>query len=432
MMNQIKMIKGNIIDCDKDFSLRISEKSYLLWNEEGIIGRYTEEELPDSYRHLPLIDYKDNLILPGMTDLHIHAPQYAFRGVGADLELLDWLNCYTFLEEAKYKNENYARDAYRRFVKDLKASFTCRACIFATIHLPATKILMDFLEESGLITMVGKVNMDRNCMEELREKDAKTSVEDTERWIEDCKKRYKNTRAIITPRFIPSCSDGLIRGLAGLRKRSKAPAQTHLSENPAEVSWVAELCPDSDFYLDAYDKRGLLEGSEKNSVIMAHCVYSGEEEIEMLREKKIFVAHCPQSNTNLSSGIAPVREFLNRGIKIGLGSDIAAGHSISLLRIAAEAIAVSKLRWRILDPALKPLGIEEAFYILTRGGGEFFGKVGAFEEGFAADILVLDDEEIRVKEYDSPKQRLERVIYLSENIKLRDKYIAGRKIDLAS
>ena len=119
--------------------------------------------LPAQYAALPLLDYTGKLILPGMTDLHVHAPQFAFRGLGMDLELLEWLNTYTFPEEAKYADLDYADRAYSSFVEHLRRSTTTRAAIFATIHPPATRLLMEKLESSGLITCVGKVNMNRNC-----------------------------------------------------------------------------------------------------------------------------------------------------------------------------------------------------------------------------------------------------------------------------
>ena len=124
---------------------------------------------------------------------------------------------------------------------------------------------------------------------------------------------------------------------------------------------------------------------------MAHCVYSGEEETVLMKEQGVFVAHCPQSNTNLSSGIAPVRSYLDQGLHVGLGTDIAGGHSLSMLRAIADAIQVSKLRWRLVDDSLKALKFEEAFYLATMGGGEFFGKAGSFLKDYEFDAVILDD-----------------------------------------
>lgn len=420
------IIKGNLIDCAADCSLRIIKNGYLVL-ENGIIkGVYENDRLPDTYKNDEITDYKDALIIPGLTDLHIHAPQFTFRGLGMDLELLDWLNTYTFVEESKYNNINYAKKAYEIFVNKLKQSFTTRACIFATIHNDATLALMDLLEESGLITMVGKVNMDRNSPDYLIEKTV-ASVTNTKNWLNKAIKKYKRTMPIITPRFIPSCTDELMLKLGDIIKDGDYHVQSHLSENPSEVAWVKELCPESSCYLDAYQKRNVLS-AKNNRAIMAHCVYSDDKEIEILKENKIYVAHCPQSNVNLSSGIAPVRKFMQNGISIGLGSDIAAGYSLSILRIAAEAVGASKLYFRYIDNKAKPLSSAEAFYLATRGGGSYFGKVGAFEESYDADLVVINDDSLRTLNDDDLKKRIERVVYLSEECCIIAKYVKGTRI----
>lgn len=421
----LKILKGHLIDTTSDSKFRIMENGYLVIEGGRIVGRF--QDLPDIYANISVLDYGDRLLIPGLTDLHIHAPQFTFRSNGMDLELLDWLNTHTFPEESKYRDITYASLCYAHFVRELKESMTTRACIFATLHLHATLLLMQMLEDSGLITFVGKVNMDRNSPDYLVEESAKKSLEDTLLWLERCK-GLNNTKPIVTPRFIPSCSDELMRGLADIAKKHRLGMQSHLSENPKEVEWVASLCPDSKFYLDAYEKRGHLSEEQKKSVIMAHCVYSGEREMQMLKDREVFVAHCPQSNTGLSSGIAPIRAFLNRGIRVGLGSDIAGGHSISMLRIAADAVDVSKLRWRLVDAKLKPLTVAESFALATRGGGAYFGKVGAFDAGFEADVVVLDDAAIRSVVARSLEDRIERAVYLSENCKVTTKYVRGVEI----
>ena len=155
--------------------------------------------LPDAYRDLPLLDFGDQLILPGLVDLHLHGPQFAYRGLGMDLELLDWSHTHTFPEEAKFQDLAYAEPAYRQFTHALKHSFTTRAAIFATAHTEATPLLMDLLDESGLITYVGRVNMDRDCPEPLRESDPKAALEETRRWLDAVQGRYHRTRPILTP-----------------------------------------------------------------------------------------------------------------------------------------------------------------------------------------------------------------------------------------
>ena len=161
---------------------------------------------------------------------------------------------------------------------------------------------------------------------------------------------------------------------------------------------------------------------------MAHCVYSSDAELSLMKERGVFIAHCPKSNTNLSSGIAPTRRYIEEGLHIGLGTDIAGGHSLSMLRAIADAIQVSKLRWRLVDDSLKPLSLEEAFYMATMGGGAFFGKVGTFAEGYEFDALILDDSKLRHPQPLTARERLERLIYLSDDSCITGKYISGNKI----
>lgn len=418
-------LKGNIcFSLDKN-KLSVQEQSYLVCQNGVCAGVF--KELPESFHGIPVRDSGDALIIPGLSDIHLHAPQYSFRGMGMDLELLDWLNTITFPEEAKYADLDYARKAYSIFAEDLKKSPTTRACIFGTLHVEATELLMDLLEETGLKTLVGKVNMDRNGPAVLQEKSAEESAASTVHWLSDTVGKYQNTRPILTPRFTPSCSDELMKKLAEIQKEYHLPVQSHLSENMGEISWVQELCPETSFYGEAYDQFGLF-GGEGCPAVMAHCVHSPQAEIELMKKRGVYIAHCPQSNTNLSSGIAPIREYLDKGLHVGLGTDIAGGHSLSMLRAIADAVQVSKLRWRLVDDRLKALTFEEAFYLATMGGGEFFGKVGSFQKDYAFDAVILDDSFYRHPHPLSVRDRLERLIYLSDDRCIKGKYVSGREL----
>ena len=189
---------------------------------------------------------------------------------------------------------------------------------------------------------------------------------------------------------------------------------------------MRELCPWAESYGHAYDHFGLFGGEAKT--IMAHCVWSQGKELDLMEERGVYIAHCPQSNVNLSSGIAPVREYLNRGMNIGLGTDVAGGSGESIFRAMADAIQVSKLRWRLVDESLKPLTIEEAFYLGTKGGGSFFGRVGSFEVGYEMDAVVLDDGYLMHPQELTVKERLERLIYLGDERSITAKYAAGAAI----
>lgn len=419
------VLAGNVCYSANPQEVSCTERGYVVCVDGKSAGVFSE--LPERYAALPLVDCGDQLIIPGMSDIHIHAPQYAFRGLGMDLELLDWLNTHTFPEEAHYADLGYAGRAYDIFADDLRRSATTRAVVFGTMHVPATELLMDKLEVAGLSTYVGKVNMDRNGGKDLEEKTAQSAA-DTRAWLADVAGRYDHTAPIITPRFTPSVTDELMAELADIARERDLPVQSHLSENPSECGWVKELCPWSTCYGDAYDHFGML-GSR---TVMAHCIYSDETETKLLRRTGTYVAHCPQSNAQLSSGIAPIRRYMDLGMNVGLGTDVAGGANLSMFRCMADAVAVSKLRWRLVDQSLAPLTTQEALWLATVGGGSFFGKVGSFEAGYEFDALVLDDSAIRTPRDLSVWERVERYVYLAEEGGcITRKYVSGRRIDLA-
>ena len=418
------VIKGDLCFSRTMDELVCMENSFLVVEGGRAAGMF--RTLPERYAALPVLDYTGKLVLPGMTDLHVHAPQFAFRGLGMDMELLEWLNTYTFPEESKYKELDYAGRAYGSFVNHLLRSTTTRAAIFATIHVPATELLMQKLEDAGLSCYVGKVNMNRNSPVYLREISTNQALRDTEKWICETKDRYTRVRPILTPRFIPSCTDDLMYGLARLREKYALPVQSHLSENYSEIAWIRELCPRSKNYGDAYAQFDLFGG--RYPCIMAHCVHSDEAEQALMKENGVFIAHSPESNMNLASGVAPVNKFLDNGLRVGLATDVAGGSHESMLRAMTHAIQASKLRWRLYDQDVKPLSFDRAFYLATMGGGAFFGSVGSFLDGYEFDAVVLDDAPLDHPQALSVRARLERAAYLADDRNLTAKFVAGEKI----
>ena len=415
------VLRGNIIYSEDKDRLSVTENGYAVC--VGGVSKGVFETLPEEYAGLETVDCGGKLIVPGFVDLHVHAPQYGFRSVGMDCELLEWLNRHAFPEESKFSDTGYAAEAYKIFVDDLVSGFTSRACVFGTLHREATAVLAGLIEKSGLKAMVGKVNMDRNSPDYLREKSWRESVSRTEEYIDELK-GFKNVRPIITPRFVPSCTDELMEGLKGIIEKTGLPVQSHLSENPEEIAWVKELCPDCPTYGDVYDKYGMLSASS----IMAHCVHLTEREINLLKDRGAFVAHCPESNMNLASGIAPVSRLLHEGINVGLGSDVAGGTTLSIPAAMTLAVQNSKIYWRYIDNKYPPLRLENVFYLATEGGGKFFGKAGSFKNGYEFDALVLDDSNIKTTVDFSVRERLERLIYLGGRSNIVSKYVSGVKI----
>lgn len=419
------VLKGDVCFSETKDRLATHRASYVVC-EDGVC-RGVFAVLPEKYKNLPLTDCGNCLILPGMCDLHVHAPQFAYRGLGMDLELLDWLYKYAFPEETKYRDTDYARRAYGVFSDHMKHSATTRAVIFATVHREATEILMEQLDAVGLPCFVGKLNMDRDCPDDLRERDAAFSAAETERWILESRAKFTTVKPMITPRFLPSCTDGCLEKIGRLAAKYNVPVQSHLSENPSEIEYVQSLFPDTKFYAEGYDKYGLFG---QTPTVMAHCVYSTDAEIALMKQNNVFIAHCPASNINVCSGIAPMRKYIDAGLRVGLATDVAGGETESMFRAVMHAIQSSNMYWRLVDQTKKPLSFDEGFWLGTAAGGAFFGKVGTFLDGYEFDAVVLDDSECCDGRVDfTLHQRLERAVYLGADSRgIRAKYAKGNKI----
>lgn len=417
----ITILKGNIIHTPDRSKLSCHPNSYLVAEDNQIAGIF--RELPEKYADVPVSDYGDRLIIPGLCDMHVHAPQFVYRGLGLDLQLMDWLNKYAFPTEARFADENYARIYYKAFADEMAKSGTTRAVVFGTLHVPATEILMEELNERGVAAFVGKVNMDTLSPDYLCET-AEQSLLDTERWIVETADRYPLVRPAITPRFIPTCSTEVLEGLGRLAEKYKVPVHSHISEDLGEMSVVRERYPDIPTDGEVYDRFGLLGGR----TVMAHFLYPTKEEMELVAGRGVTIVHCPQSHGNVAAGFSPLRKMLKAGVKVALGSDIAGGCSIGILRAMSDAIYMSKLQWLLSGKQDMFLSVAEAFYLGTMGGGQFFGKVGCFEPGYEFDAVVIDDASLNVPaDRLTLEERVERVIHLGDDRNVIGRYVAGVK-----
>ena len=412
------ILKGQILYAPTPETLVARPDAFLVAEEGIVTGVY--DSLPGGCAGARVLDCGDRLIVPGFNDLHVHAPQLPNRGLGMDKELLPWLNAYTFPEEAKYRDEGYARRVYGRFVRELWRVGTTRAAVFATLHAPTARILAELMAEAGLGGFVGKVNMDRNGPPDLMETTGE-SLAGTERFVASFGEAVGRVRPILTPRFVPACTEALMRGLGRMAEERGLPVQSHLSESAGEVDWVRELHPDLRDYASVYDAFGLFG---QTPTVMAHCVHVTDDEIARIKRRGVYVAHCPVSNLNLASGIAPVRRFFDEGLNLGLGSDVSGGHRLSMTDVMASAVASSKMRWKYVDGAA-PLTVAEVFHLATKGGGAFFGRVGSFEPGYAMDCLVVDDARLADETPRSLEERLERFIYLGDDREIAARYVDG-------
>ena len=416
-------LKGDIVYSKNLNELIEKKNNYLICIDGKCAGIY--KNLPAKYKNIKVIDYSNKLIIPGLVDMHLHPSQYSFIGLHMDMQLIDWLNKCTFIEEAKFKNLKYAKTAYDIFIDNFKKSATTRFCMFATIHYDSTLYLMRQLEKIGFKGFVGKVNMDRNTTRFLKE-NTNDSIKKTIKLIE-ATKDFKNIKPIVTPRFIPSCSDKLLKELSEIAKNYNIPIQSHLSENIKEIKWVKKLVKNASSYEEAYYNYGLL-GNYTNTV-MAHYIWPDETTLKLMKNNKVFIAHCPSSNRNISSGVAPIKKYLEYGINVGLATDISAGSNLSMFKCIEDAITSSKIRSLLIDNNYKYLKFSEAFYLATIGGGKFFGKVGSFEKDYELDALVIDDKSLKTTLMSKLKlkERLERIVYYN-NQKIVAKYINGKKV----
>lgn len=413
------ILKGNFIWMPAMDRLEVRENAWLVTSGETVVGIY--DQLPPEYAGQPAEDWSGKVIIPAFNDLHIHAPQFLNRGIGYDTRLLDWLDTYTFPLEARFRDLDFARRAWKVLLNRLWAAGTMRFSAFATIHKEAAWALMELTEQSGLRGLVGKVNMDRNSADNLREETA-VSLADTEELICRSRAELKHVGFILTPRFVPSTTGALMDGLGQLGERYDLPVQSHLSENPSEVEWVRQLHPDIPTYTQVYENFGLLR---KDKTIMAHAIYLSDGEKELLREKGVTLAHCPCSNVNLSSGVMPLRRNLEEGLRCCVASDVAGGHTAAMNRSVAAATALSKVNW-LSHPEEAHLTLTESFYLATRGSGAFLGQVGSFEPGFQFDALVLspaDPAEDLLER--TPVERLEQFLCDGDDRDIAARYCGG-------
>lgn len=416
-----KIYKAHILFTKERSHFEVLENGYVAV-EDGCVTGVSANLADLDGQNAEVIDFGNCLLIPAMNDMHVHAPQVHNQAVAMDLELLPWLQSYTFPEEAKFADIHYAERMYRRFLHTQWLFGTMRSVVFGTIHTESTRLLMKLYQEAGMGALVGKVAMNRHCPENLSE-DVDAAIAGNEQLIAEFNQPNALVRPIITPRFVPSCTPELLKACGKLAAQYQLPVQSHLSENTSEIAWVAELEPESLNYGDAYNRYGLFG---QTPTIMAHCVWTHGSELELMKRNGVMVAHCPTSNFNIASGMAPIRMFLEEGLRVGLGSDISGGHDLNMFRMLVYAIQVSKIQYQ-QDHSKPFLTLSEIFWIATKSAGSFFGKVGSFEPGYEFDALVIDDSVLHPSEY-SLLHRLERFIYVGDDRQIVHRFCRGEEV----
>jgi len=335
---------------------------------------------------------KRGFLVPGFCDVHTHAPQFKFAGLGYDMQLLQWLETYTFPNEAEWKDAEKAKLVAGNAVRRTLANGTTSACWFATIHTDAALLLAEIAHAAGQRAFVGKVNMDRNCPDFYVESTV-DSLAETERFVEAMLKIPDSTPTprpmpVITPRFVPTCTADLMTGLATIAAKHDLLIQSHVSENQGEIEWVKDLHPEASSYTGVYDMMGLLTAK----TVLAHGVHLGADERKLLASRQAVVAHCAMSNMQLRSGMCDVRQLLDDGVPVALGTDVSGGASPSMLTAIREACKVSNMVSATRTGGT-PLNYSEAFFLATVGGARALstpGLTGDFSLGADFDAVVVD------------------------------------------
>ncbi|MFC4346377.1 guanine deaminase [Kordiimonas lipolytica] len=327
-----------------------------------------------------IVDHSGSLIMPGFIDTHIHFPQLDMIASFGE-KLLDWLERYTFPEEAKFADPAHAEECANFFLEELLRNGTTSALVYGTVHKESIDALFGAAYKRGMRIVAGKALMDRNVPEAVRDT-AESGDLDSRELIEKWHGKGRLGYAV-TPRFAPACSDDqLTRAGKLLAEIPDLLMHTHMAENTSEMDWVKTLYPDAKDYLDVYAKFGLLTDRS----VFAHCIHTGGEVFQRMAEHGAAVSHCPTSNLFLGSGLFNLREAEKYGVKVGLGTDVGAGTSFSMLQTLNEAYKVSHLKGHALDPY-------KSFFLATLGGARALNmadKVGNFEDGKEADFIVLD------------------------------------------
>ncbi|KAH8601657.1 hypothetical protein B0O99DRAFT_607086 [Bisporella sp. PMI_857] len=292
--------------------------------------------------------------------------------------------------ESSLASESRAKTVYSRVIQRTLSHGTTTASYYATISVPSTNLLADLCLSFGQRAFIGRVCMDTMSPDYYRDESAASALADTKATISHISK-IDPTNAlitpIITPRFAPSCSSALMHSLGALHKETNLPVQTHISENKKEIELVKELFPQHESYTHVYDDHGLL-GSK---TILAHAIHLSEEEVNLIKKREGKISHCPASNSAITSGTAKVRMLLEKGIEIGLGTDMSGGYSPSILEAVRQALLVSRHVAMEGDDNAK-LSIEEVLYLSTKGGAKVIGlddKIGAFGLGMEWDAQLI-------------------------------------------
>ena len=427
----ITVVRGRVLDIQKTVSQAQDIIDQVRYIEDGVLIAKQGQirwfgTWNDAQDHLPINieiqHYPEQLIIPGMIDTHIHFPQTEMVGAYGE-QLLSWLNTYTFPTEIQFKDKAYASEIAKFFVNELLKNGTTTALVFCTVHPESVDALFEAAEQHQMRLIAGKVMMDRHAPEALCDS-ADSSYDDSKALIE---KWHGQGRALyaITPRFAPTSTPEQLERAGQLKAEyPDVYVHTHLSENKDEIAWVKDLFPAQKGYLDVYHHYGL---TGQRSVF-AHCVHLEDAEWQCMHETDSAIAFCPTSNLFLGSGLFPLKKTWQQQVKVGLGTDVGAGTSFSLLQTVNEAYKVQQLQG-------DKLSAYESLYHATLGGAKALDlddKLGNFNVGKEADFVVLNIkptalQQLRQSRSKSIEDSLFALFTMGDDRNIEATYIYGQK-----
>ncbi|KAI0400913.1 guanine deaminase [Xylaria palmicola] len=450
-MARHQVFHGTLIHSLSPDRLEVIENGLIIVSPQGIISSLEKSVSKESVQqHLSTRGFSEaqyeahflergQFLVPGFVDTHNHAPQWAQRGLGQSMHILDWLDKVTFPNEARFRDPEYARRIYASCVDGFLQQGITTASYYGSMHTEATKILADLCLEKGQRAFVGKCNMNRNAPDYYRDATVESSLTDTRDCIAHMRRidpEGKLVKHVITPRFAITCEDALLAGLGEIaRSNPGLPIQTHFNEAEQEMLFTKTLFPKFDNEVDLYDHFGLLTRRS----ILAHCCFMSEYELGRLKDLDCGVAHCPISNMTVGGGFmaAPVREFLQRDIKVGLGTDSGGGFSSSILDAMRQALVASNAREAMSQGREKGLSINEVFYLATLGGARVCcldKKIGNFTGGKEFDALLIDSTSSKpgimtmIEEQDTIQTVFDKFIMTGDDRNISKVFVRGRLV----
>ena len=447
-MNGKFAVLGNAFYSESFDSVKYIEKGLFCIDESGMIEKVLcskDREYRRQVRRYKdtgrLLEMKpEEIMLPGFVDLHIHASQWPQAGTALDRPLEIWLGEYTFPLEAKYRDMTFAGRVYEDIVKNTLENGTTTAMYFATVDRRPSVLLAKIAGQAGQRALVGKVVMDDPAANPdfCRDADSRQAVSETEKFIEDVlefRDSFKQkVYPVITPRFIPSCTDRCLEKLGRLAQQKKIHIQTHCSESDWAHGYAKERYGIND--AAALDRFGFIS----DKTVLAHAPFLEEEDVKLLAQKGTSIAHSPLSNAYFASAVLPLKEFHSKGVNIGLATDISGGYCPSMYSAVRQAVISSRMLNEGVDPSLSrenrgrpdsAITLNNAFYCATVGGGKALDlPIGKLEKGYSFDVQVIDTSFGLPLYYPEkkPEDLLHKILLLCERSNIKQVWVQGQQV----